>query len=88
MVRLSLSQLKRIIREVASTTAQADGVGNAAIRAFLLDELLVDNDDLTLEDVVQQSEGAGFDSKEVEETIEEMISTGEILDEDGILVLP
>jgi|TARA_R110002060_G_scaffold30969_3_gene41562 hypothetical protein len=88
MVRLSLSQLKRIIREAASTTAQADGVGNAAIRAFLLDELLVDNDDLTLEDVVQQSEGAGFDSKEVEETIEEMISTGEILDEDGILVLP
>jgi hypothetical protein len=87
-VRLSLSQLKRIIKEAAASSAQGAGVGDTAIRAFLLDELLIDNDELTMEDVIQQSEGAGFDSEEVEETIEEMLSTGEILDEDGILTLP
>lgn len=87
-MRLSLSQLKRIIKEAAVSSAQGTGVGDSAIRAFLLDELLIDNDNLSLEDVIQQSEGAGFDSEEVEETIEEMISTGEILDEDGILILP
>jgi len=83
-MKISLSELRKIIKE--ATTGQ--GVGDQAVRAFLLDELLVDNDELTLEDVIEQSEGAGFDSKTVEDTIEEMLSVGEIVDEEGILVLP
>ena len=83
-MKISLSELRKIIKE--ATTGQ--GVGDQAVRAFLLDELLVDNDELTLEDVIEQSEGAGFDSKIVEDTIEEMLSVGEIVDEEGSFVFP
>ena len=86
-MKITRRQLRQIIREVSDATEAGEGVGTKAIRAFLIDELLVDNDELTLEDVLQQSEGAGFDSKEVEETIEELLNSGEIIDEDGILVL-
>tara|TARA_Y100001970_G_C14254249_1_gene874002 strand:- start:1923 stop:2174 length:252 start_codon:yes stop_codon:yes gene_type:complete len=83
-MKISLSELRKIIKE--ATTGQ--GVGDQAVRAFLLDELLVDNDELTLDDIIEQSEGAGFDSEVIEDTIEEMLSAGEIIDEDGVLVLP
>jgi len=87
-MKISLSELRKIIKEAAAATSSGDGVGDQAVRAFLLDELLVDNDELTLDDVIEQSEGAGFDSEIVEDTIEEMLSAGEIIDEDGVLVLP
>jgi len=87
-MRITRHQLRKIIQEASDAAEGAEGVGATAIRAFLIDELLVDNDELTLKDVLQQSEGAGFDSTEVEETIEELLDTGEIVDEDGMLVLP
>ena len=87
-MKISLSELRKIIKEAAASTASGEGVGDQAVRAFLLDELLVDNDELTLDDIIEQSEGAGFDSEVVEDTIEEMLSVGEIIDEDGVLVLP
>ena len=87
-MKISLSELRKIIKEAVASTASGEGVGDQAVRAFLLDELLVDSDELTLDDIIEQSEGAGFDSEVVEDTIEEMLSAGEIIDEDGVLVLP
>jgi len=87
-MRISLLQLRKIIKEVSDSTESGEGVGDKAVRAFLLDELLIDNDELTLTDIIEQSEGAGFDSSTVEETIDEMLASGEIIEEDGNLVLP
>jgi hypothetical protein len=85
-VRISLSQLRRIIKEASDIAQGNDGVGSSAIRSFLLGDLLKDNG-LSIEDVIEQAEGAGFESENVEDTIEEMVGTGELIDEDGILAV-
>lgn len=87
-MKITRRQLRKIIKEVSSVAANDEGIGDKAIRNWLLDELLVDPKGLTLEDVLQQSEGAGFESEITESAIEEMIAAKEIIEKDGKLVVP
>jgi hypothetical protein len=87
-VQITRSQLRKIIREVAASSANASGVGDNAIRSWLIDELLVDNSELTLSDILQQAEGAGFESEVTEDTIEDMIAAKEIVEKGDKLVIP
>ena len=79
-MKVTQSQLRAIIREAIILEQADDGSGESAIRAFIVDELLASNDEMTREDVIQQSEGAGFESKEVEEVLDALLET-EVLEE-------
>ncbi len=79
-MKVTRRQLRKLIKEVLLFEQLDDGTGESAIRAFIVDELLADEADLTREDIVQQAEGAGFDSKEVEEVLDVLLET-EVLEE-------
>tara|TARA_B100000519_G_scaffold203338_1_gene225722 strand:+ start:5223 stop:5486 length:264 start_codon:yes stop_codon:yes gene_type:complete len=79
-MKVTRRQLRKLIKEVLLLEQLDDGTGDSAIRAFIVDELLADEDELTREDIIQQAEGAGFDSKEVEEVLDVLLET-EVLEE-------
>lgn len=79
-MKVTRRQLRKLIKEVLLFEQLDDGTGESAIRAFIVDELLADESDLTREDIIQQAEGAGFDSKEVEEVLDVLLET-EVLEE-------
>ena len=79
-MKITRQRLRKLIREAIISEQVDDGTGESAVRAFIVDELLANNDKLTKEDIVQQSEGAGFDSAEVEEILVQLIET-EVLEE-------
>ena len=87
-MRLTRRQLRSIIKETLLLEQEEQAAGNDPVRSFILNDLMVANEEMSLRDVLEQSEGAGFDSKEAEEVIAELIDTGQLLDEDGVLTLP
>lgn len=77
---ITQKQLRKLIKEILILEQEGDGTGDTAIQSFIVDELLATGDDLTREDIIQQAEGAGFDSKEVEEVLDVLLET-EVLEE-------
>jgi len=84
-VRITRRKLREIIKE--TLLLEQEGVGSGAIEAFILNDLLEENEEMPLEDILEQSEGAGFDSKEVEEVVAILLDTGQLVDEDGAISL-
>jgi DNA replicative helicase MCM subunit Mcm2 (Cdc46/Mcm family) len=86
-MRITRQHLRKIIKETLLLEQDAEGTGTAAVEAFILNDLLEENEEMILEDIIEQSEGAGFDSKEAEEVIAKLLDTGQIVDEDGTITL-
>ena len=86
-MKITRRQLRQIIKEVSDTVANSEGVGDKAIRTWLMDDLLEKNGEMEREEVLKQAEGAGFESELVEETIDEMIAAGELIDDNDKLEL-
>ncbi len=86
---ITRDQIRALIKEVLlhEQTGDGDGTGDKAIQAFIVDELLAQDEELTREDVVQQAEGAGFDSKEVEEVLDMLLDTEVAKEEEEIIVV-
>jgi hypothetical protein len=86
---ITRDQIRVLIKEVLLHEQVADdtGTGNKAVQAFIVDELLAQDEELTREDVIQQAEGAGFDSKEVEEVLDMLLDTEVIKEEEEIIVV-
>lgn len=84
-MRITRRKLREIIKE--TLLLEQEGVGSGAIEAFILNDLLEENEEMPLEDILEQSEGAGFDSKEVEEVVAILLDTGQLVDEDGAISL-
>lgn len=87
-MRITRRQLRRIICELSDAEANAQGIGPEAIKAYILDELLPKEKKLSMKDLIQQSEGAGFESEDIQQAIDELVESGEVLDEEGTLELP
>ncbi|HIK66554.1 MAG TPA: hypothetical protein EYF95_01130 [Flavobacteriales bacterium] len=86
-MRITRRHLRKIIKETLLLEQDVEGAGTAAVEAFILNDLLEENEEMTLEDILEQSDGAGFDSKEAEEVIAELLDSGQIVDEDGTITL-
>jgi len=86
-MKVTRRQLREIILEVIMREQTGDGTEDSAVRAFIVDELLATGEDLTREDIIQQAEGAGFDSKEVEEVLEVLLETEVIAEEEEFIVV-
>ena len=84
-MKLTRRKLREIIKE--TLLLEQEGVGSDAVQAFILNDLLEEGEEMTLEDILEQSEGAGFDSKEAEEVVAELLDTGQLVDEDGVITL-
>ena len=78
-MRVSKKQLLKIIRE--SLLLEQEEV--SAIEQYISDELLPNmNDKLSKEDVIEQGEGAGYESEDIEEALtslaeQEIIEVGD-----------
>ena len=86
-MKITRRQIRRLISEILLVEEMGDGTGEKAIQAFIVDELLVQDEDFTREDVLQQAEGAGFDSKEVEEALDLLIDTEVLAEEEEFIVV-
>ena len=86
-MKITRRQLRKIIQEAILREQADDGTGDTAIRAFVVDELLATGDDLTREDIIQQAEGAGFDSKEVEEVLDMLLETDVLEEKEEFIVV-
>ena len=87
---ITRDQIRALIKEVLlheQTSDVGDGTGNKAVQAFIMDELLIQDEEFTMEDIIQQAEGAGFDSKEVEEVLDTLLDTDVIKEEEEIIVV-
>jgi hypothetical protein len=86
-MRMTRDHLRKIIKETLLLEQEYDGVGDSAIEAFILNDLLEENEEMPLEDILEQSDGAGFDSKEAEEIVTKLLDTGRLVDKDGNIAL-
>ena len=79
-MKISRTQLRKLVRE-ALLLEQDDVIEN--IKDFIVDDILDSADAMSIEDVIEQGEGAGFESEEIEEALEELVADGIIVDKDG-----
>ena len=86
-MRLTRRQLRSIIKETLLLEQTGEGVGGDAIQSFIVNDLLAKEKEMKLEDILEQSEGAGFDSKEAEEVVAELLDTGVLVDEGGVIAV-
>ena len=83
-VKLSRRQLRSIIREALLN--EQDEI-EASIATFITDDIFVDEDELNIDDVIEQSVGSGYEKDKTQEVIDRLLDDGVLKDDSGTLSL-
>lgn len=88
-MKVTHKQLRTLISEILLLEIEDDGTGTGekAIQSFIVDELLATGKDFTREDIIQQAEGAGFESEEIDEVIDSLLDTEVVKEEEEFIVV-